>query len=162
MRVHHCGASDDPMLEFSLLQPDLSASLICPVGAAKIELQDIRCQIEITKLPDAQNTKKRKRTTRDEAADEMVSIAQSETAFCSDLNSQDRSAVHDFTTGLIRKTDNVSRIHMENILQAAMTALVTGSARHFPDVTVRQGVKANALMRLAPAVFNVPYVKVCE
>lgn len=134
---------------------------MCPPTAAKTELQDIRCQIGITQPSDTRRVKKRKRDNLNDTGDEARYQSPSEPLLTASLDSQDRSAVQNSVTGLTRGTEHTPAKNFENILQAAITVLITGLARHFPGVSVRQGSQGPALVKIVPAVFNVPYVKVC-
>ncbi|KAM3515745.1 hypothetical protein MY11210_000723 [Beauveria gryllotalpidicola] len=158
LRVRHCDAPGDSALEFSLQHPDLSASLACPSSAAKIELQDLGCQFEITQHLDKKPSKKRKGGNANEMVDEARHQSRSESSFAGDVNS-DHSAMHEFVTGLTTTTKYLPSRHLEHILQAATTVLITGSARHFTDINVRSGNTTYALVKIVPAVFNGLYVK---
>ncbi|KAM3498559.1 hypothetical protein MY10362_008133 [Beauveria mimosiformis] len=153
LRVRHCDAPGDSALEFSLQHPDLSASLACPSSAAKMELQDLRCQIEITQHLDDQHLKKRRRGNANETVDEARQQPRSESSSAGDVNS-DASAMYKFATGLTATTEHLPRRYFEHILLAATTVLITGSARHFTAINVKPGNTAYALVRIVPAVFN--------
>ncbi|EGX93465.1 hypothetical protein CCM_04839 [Cordyceps militaris CM01] len=152
LRVRYCEVPGDSALSFSLQHPDVSASLSCPPTAAKRELQDLRCQVEITQTPNTRHLKKRKRANMNELRDETGHQA-AEPLRTSHLNRHQ-------SRELLTMTNYVHNRDFYNILQAAITVLVSGSARHLTDMTVRQGNTAHALARLVPAVFNVPYIKV--
>ncbi|KAM3472447.1 hypothetical protein MY5147_005270 [Beauveria neobassiana] len=160
LRVRHCDAPGDSGLEFSLQHLDLSASLACPSSAAKMELQDLRCQIEITQHFDKKHSKKRRRGNADEMVDEARHQSRSETLSAADVNLA-ASTMHKFVTGLTETTEHLPRRSFEHILQAATTVLITGSARHFADINVKPGNTTYALVKLVPAVFHGLYVKVC-
>ncbi|KAJ3496781.1 hypothetical protein NLG97_g2400 [Lecanicillium saksenae] len=158
LRARYCGTTDNRELEFSLQHPDLSASLICPPTVAKLELRDIRCQIEVTRISATGGTKKRKRSSPDEVREEMSPHTRTEHSLHADLSAHDRTAVHDFITGLTGMGNSVPDEALERLLRAAMAALITGSTRHYSDVSIKQGSTATALVRLMPAVFNVAYI----
>ncbi|KAM3433291.1 hypothetical protein MY4824_006074 [Beauveria thailandica] len=158
LRVRHCDAPGDSALEFSLQHPDLSASLACPSSAAKMELQELRCQIEITQHMDERRSNKRRRGSANEMVDKARHQWRSESSPAGDVHS-DASAMHKFVTGLTVTTEHVPRRYFEEILQAATTVLVTGSARHFTAINVKPGNTTYALVRIVPAVFNGLYVK---
>ncbi|KAM3454758.1 hypothetical protein MY3296_002736 [Beauveria thailandica] len=158
LRVRHCDAPGDSALEFSLQHPDLSASLACPSSAAKMELQDLRCQIEITQHMDERRSNNRRRGSANEMVDKARHQWRSESSPAGDVHS-DASAMHKFVTGLTVTTEHVPRRYFEDILQAATTVLVTGSARHFTAINVKPGNTTYALVRIVPAVFNGLYVK---
>ncbi|OAR02476.1 hypothetical protein LLEC1_07631 [Akanthomyces lecanii] len=159
LRLRYCETAGDSTLEFSLQHSDLSASLMCPPTAAKTELQSMHCQITITSSSKPRRGSKRKRDDLNESGDAALFQSWSDTSLTSALNSQDRSAVHDFVRSLTKTMEHVPGEHFENILQAAVTALVTGAVRHFTGVKVTQGNIAHALVKLCPAVFHVPYIE---
>ncbi|PMB66981.1 hypothetical protein BM221_006641 [Beauveria bassiana] len=136
LRVRHCDAPGGSALEFSLQHLDLSASLTCPSSAAKMELQDLRCQIEITQHLDEKHSKKRRRGNADEMIDEVRHQSRSESSSAGDVNLA-ASTMHKFVTGLTATTEHLPQRYFEHIFQAATTVLITGSARHFADIIVK-------------------------
>lgn len=159
------------MLEFSIQHPDLSASWVCPSTAAKAELQSIECRLEISTA--AEPLRKRKRRQHGESLNDnesLVSGSQSGLFSSSGPNAEGQVAVQDFVGALdlpqnerrdtIGSAAQVPGHSIEILVRAALTALVTGSTRHFADVKIRQNSTAQALVKIAPAVLNVPYVKV--
>lgn len=159
------------MLEFSIQHPDLSASSVCPSTVAKAELHSIECRLEIS--TSAEPWRKRKRRQHGESLHDnksLVSESQNNYFPSSGPNAEGQLAVQDSFGAIdLRRNEGRGTIgtaaqapghSIEILVRAALTALVTGSIRHFADVKIRQNSTAQVLVKIAPAVLNVPYVRV--
>lgn len=143
LRVRHCGMAEHSAMEFSIQHPDLSASLICPSTAAKIELQETICCIEVSAaVPSA---RRRQRTYDVDAA------------------GYDGGFVHEQPDQMASHfgEPQTSKEKIEHLLKAAITVHMTGSTRHLPGFRTKHCSATSVLSKIAPAVFNANYVNVC-
>lgn len=140
-------------LSFSIQHPDLSSSLIAPVGALTAELVSISCCISI-------NKKKRNRETKRKRRDSNAQL----------MSTEDKAAVENFVSSVASDTNEEmpclwttrddDLIRAKYLIQGIIAVLFTGSTRNGPAVKVLENNPAHCLSRLMPSVLHGLYLKV--
>ncbi|KAJ4857568.1 hypothetical protein T069G_08465 [Trichoderma breve] len=134
-------------ISFSIQHPDLSSTLITQRDAFTAEFESVNCHIDLS-------------PNKDLTPDDQRAID----AFIQSLNmiptqqgrsgSTPRSGLSCLTSGKLEFSES-----FKQLFEAALEILVLGSRKQYKGITTVNGTHAECLIRLAPAVFNRPYLK---
>lgn len=172
-------------LSFSIQHPDLLSALVTPRDAFTAEFESVTCYIKISAAKDGLSTKKhalkRKRTEQLEC----IRTQQPDDMFVDDehlmqLAPDDQRAIDAFIQSLyatppqpgrgksIPKPGRSDLINekiefserLKQFFEIALEILVLGSRKQYKGITAGDYTRTECLTRLAPGVFNMPYLKV--
>lgn len=174
------------MISFSIQHPDLSSTLITQRDAFVAEFESVNCHIDLSPNKGekclGKRSLKRKRTKQ---ANECVEIPQSDDVFVDDdhlidLTPDDQRAIDAFIQSLNMIPTQQGRSEstprsgpscltsgklefsesFKHLFEVALEILVLGSRKQYKGINTTNRAHAESLIRLAPAVFNRPYLKV--
>lgn len=172
-------------MTFSIQHPDLSSALVPPDDASTAEFRAVSCSINLSTPQKAaapprptRQTRSRKRVKVEEVDSSQDGAGDDELYEC--LTADDRRAIDDFVSSLNFRTtgnhptgpvqqgvtgaieDILGSGNVQNLLQTALRILVLGSNRSYKGVKALESTPSQSLTVLMPAVFHVPYLKVCQ
>ncbi|KAK5998009.1 hypothetical protein PT974_00378 [Cladobotryum mycophilum] len=171
-------------LSFSIQHPDLSSALVPPADAFTADFRSVTCSVDISKVekessaPDGRRCKRRKcRQTEARVEREETKDTVDEELYTS-LIFEDQRAIDEFMLGWgvdsaasegkalkERKHENEDKgmylsEQVRRMLEVTLRVLVLGNGKPLKGVRVRESTVSQALTKLAPAVFHIPYLKV--
>ncbi|EHK15896.1 uncharacterized protein TRIVIDRAFT_39897 [Trichoderma virens Gv29-8] len=173
------GAIERPgKISFSIQHPDLSSTLVTQRDAFTAEFESVTCHVNISPKKDVPSVKKsslkRKRTKQSIEGVE----AQPPTDVSADdehfmyLTPDDKRAIDAFIQSLNtmptqpepdKSTQHPCQIEfsdaLKQLFQVALEIFVLGSRKQYKGITTANCTRAECLTRLAPAVFNMAYLK---
>ncbi|KAL6691054.1 hypothetical protein J3F84DRAFT_169903 [Trichoderma pleuroticola] len=173
LHVQEMDAIESPgTMSFSIQHPDLSSTLITQRDAFTAEFESVNCHINLSPNKDglSKRSLKRKRTKK---ANECVETQQSDEVFADDeylvdLTPDDQRAIDAFIQSLNMMPAQQGQMTSEKVefseslgqlFEVALERLVLGSRKQYRGITTVDRTHAECLIRLAPAVFNRPYLK---
>ncbi|EGR48065.1 RasGEF protein, partial [Trichoderma reesei QM6a] len=176
----------EPMgrIAFSIQHPDLSSALVTRGDALTAEFESVTCRVNFTLIQDEPSKKKKRslKRKRERWPDESIEGNQLDGVSCDDdylacLSPDDQRAIDEFIQslqmvphkpGTNRSTPKAAQgaqaLEFSDLFrplfEAALEVLVLGSAKKHKGVTTVDCNRAECLTQLAPAVFNMSYLKV--
>ncbi|QYT04014.1 hypothetical protein H0G86_010953 [Trichoderma simmonsii] len=176
-------------ISFSIQHPDLSSTLITQRDAFTAEFESVNCRIDLSPNKDERSLGKRSlKRKRAKQANECVETRRSDDVFADDeylvdLTPDDQKAIDAFIQSLNMIPTQQGRSEstprsgpscltsgklefsesFKQLFEVALEILVLGSRKQYRGITTVNRTHAECLIRLAPAVFNRPYLKtICD
>ncbi|RDA84033.1 hypothetical protein CP532_6509 [Ophiocordyceps camponoti-leonardi (nom. inval.)] len=181
LRLQYCGVertgASDEMI-FSLQHPDLSSALAAPKGASSIEFMAWTCRVDVCFEKPSKGRKQRRCSSSTTAGTKKKKSAKTCPAVITTdngdedylyrcLTPSDRKAVDDFLSSMsFEAGGDVGRLvassSVRDAVQLAIGAVVCGRRKSLGGVAVLKSSRAHCLVRLAPAVFHIAYLKASD
>jgi hypothetical protein len=155
-------------MSFSIQHPDLSSALVTPKDAFTAEFQSVTCCIDFSPTKPSLKRKRVKETNECIEIQEPSGIPLDDQRAIAPLIQgwnliSSRQNIHRDTQGL-PPSDKLWKIEsleqLRKLLEIALEITVLGSGKQHKGIATNNCTRTGCLMRLAPAVFNVPYLKV--